>query len=100
MVNGLTAPQAEFLERHHSAAMITIDTMGTAKAARVGVALVRDRIWSSGTQDRVRTRRLRVNPRSTLFVFGGASGYLTRARRGAAAARLGAVRPGMLTCAS
>jgi hypothetical protein len=77
MVNGLSAPQAEFLGRYHSAAMITTDAVGTAKAARVGVAVVRDRVWSSGTQTRVRTRRLRVNPRSTLFVFGGAYGFLT-----------------------
>jgi hypothetical protein len=77
MVNGLSTPQAEFLARHRSAAMITIDTMGTAKATRVGVGVVDGQVWSSGTRDRVRTRRLRVNPRSTLFVFGGAYGFLT-----------------------
>jgi hypothetical protein len=38
-------------------------------AARVGVVLVDGKLWSSGTQDRARTRWLRRDPRSTLFVF-------------------------------
>jgi hypothetical protein len=38
---------------------------------RVGVALVDGRVWSSGTKHRVRTRHLRHDPRSTLFVFDG-----------------------------
>jgi hypothetical protein len=53
--------------------MITLRRDGSAHAVRVGVALVDDRIWSSGTSDRVRTRHLRRDPRATLFVFG--SGY-------------------------
>lgn len=77
MANGLSAQQADFLQRNGTAAMITVDIMGAAKAARVGVALVDGKVWSSGTQDRVRTRRLRRDPRSTLFVFGGAYGWLT-----------------------
>lgn len=40
------------------------------KAVRVGVALVDGKLWSSGTEDRIRTRRLRSDPRCTLFVFG------------------------------
>ena len=59
----------EFLQGHHSAAMITVDAAGMAKAARVGVALVDGQLWSSGTADRVRTMRLRRDPRCTLFVF-------------------------------
>jgi hypothetical protein len=59
----------EFLEKNHSAAMITVASDGTAKVARVGVALVDGKIWSSGTRDRARTKRLRRNPRCTLFVF-------------------------------
>jgi hypothetical protein len=77
MANGLSAQQADFLERNGSAAMITVDSVGTAKAARVGVALVDGRVWSSGTEDRVRTRRLRRDPRCTLVVFGGTYGWLT-----------------------
>jgi PPOX class probable F420-dependent enzyme len=60
---------AEFLAAHRSAAMITIAADGTPRAVRVGVALVDGKLWSSGTQGRVRTRRLRRDPRCTVFVF-------------------------------
>jgi PPOX class probable F420-dependent enzyme len=73
----LTAKQLDFLQKHHSAAMITIGRDGTPKAVRVGVALVDGKIWSSGTTDRVRTRTLRRDPRSTLFVFDERHAFLT-----------------------
>jgi hypothetical protein len=65
----LSDQDVDFLTRNHSAAMITVGRNGTPKAARVGVALVDGKLWSSGTADRVRTRRLRRDPRCTLFVF-------------------------------
>ena len=37
--------------------------------ARVGIAIVDGKIWSSGTEGRVRTRHVRRDPRATLFVF-------------------------------
>jgi PPOX class probable F420-dependent enzyme len=67
----------DFLHSHHAAAMITIARDGTPKAVRVGVALVDGRLWSSGTADRVRTRRLRRDPRCTLFVFDQGYSFLT-----------------------
>ncbi|HKT57869.1 MAG TPA: pyridoxamine 5'-phosphate oxidase family protein [Microbacterium sp.] len=73
----LTDTQHEFLTDHHAAAMITIAPDGMPKAVRVGVALVDGRLWSSGTADRVRTGRLRRDPRCTLFVFDKAYAYLT-----------------------
>src|SRR5689334_6311804 len=57
-----------FLGDHHSAAMVTVGGDGRPKVARVGVALVDGRIWSSGVQSRVRTARLRRDPRCTLYV--------------------------------
>jgi uncharacterized pyridoxamine 5'-phosphate oxidase family protein len=57
-----------FLERNHSAAMITVGSDGRPKVARVGVALVDGKLWSSGTQGRTRTDRLRADPRCTLYV--------------------------------
>ncbi len=57
-----------FLADNHSAAMITVGADGSAKVVRVGVALVDGRLWSSGTQDRIRTPRLRTDPRCTLYV--------------------------------
>src|SRR2546427_13091259 len=58
-----------FLENYHSAAMTALRRDGTPHVARVGVALVDGKVWSSGTQPRLRTKHLRRDPRSTLFVF-------------------------------
>lgn len=73
----LNENQGAFLKDHHAAAMITIARDGTPKAVRVGVAVVEGRIESSGTQGRIRTKRLRRDPRSTLFVFDQGFSYLT-----------------------
>jgi PPOX class probable F420-dependent enzyme len=64
----LTPQDRDFLIDHHAAAMITVGRDGTPKVSRVGVALVDGKLWSSGTADRVRTRRLRRDPRCTLYV--------------------------------
>jgi hypothetical protein len=66
----------EYLANNHSAAMITVGRDGYAKPSRVGVAMIDGRLWSSGTADRVRTKRLRKDPRCTLFVFDAAFSYL------------------------
>ncbi len=65
----LTNRDLAFLEDHHAAAMITVSRDGVARLARVGVALVDGQLWSSSTRERVRTKRLRRDPRCTLFVF-------------------------------
>jgi PPOX class probable F420-dependent enzyme len=65
----LSAEETEFLARNHAAAMITIGRDGTPRPVRVGVAVVDGRVCSSGTATRVRTRRLRRDPRCSLFVF-------------------------------
>jgi len=49
--------------------MITIAKSGVPKVARVGVAVVSEQLWSSGTQDRARTKRLRRDPRCSVFVW-------------------------------
>ena len=67
----------EYLEKQHSAAMTTLRPDGTPHIVRVGVALVNGKLWSTGTQTRVRTRHLRRDPRSTLFVFDGEWRWLT-----------------------
>ena len=59
----------DFLETHHSAVMTTLKKDGTPHVARIGVGLVDGELWSSGTQDRVRTKHLKRDPRSTLFVW-------------------------------
>jgi hypothetical protein len=57
--------------------MITVGEDGFAKAVRVGVALVDGNLWSSGHRRRVRTDRLRRDPRCTLFFFDPQYAYLT-----------------------
>lgn len=66
-----------FLQANHSAAMVTVGPEGAPKAVRVGVALVDGKLWSSGTAERVRTKRLREDPRCTLFVYDQGYGWLT-----------------------
>jgi len=72
----LSESERAFLERTHQAAMITVGRDGRPRVARVGVNLVDGKLWSSGTQGRVRTRRLRQDPRCTLFVFDTGYGWL------------------------
>ena len=67
-LDALSEHQRDFLEKTPSAAMITVSADGVAKPARIGLNVVDGRLWSSGTQGRVRTRRLRRDPRCTLYV--------------------------------
>src|SRR2546421_2739054 len=60
---------AAFIEENPSAGMATLRADGTPHTARIGVAVVDGKIWSSATQTRVRTKHLRRDPRSNLFVF-------------------------------
>ena len=64
----LTEQDVDFLTSNHAAGMITVGSDGTPKVARVGVALMDGKLRSSGTADRVRTHRLRRDPRCTLYV--------------------------------
>ena len=61
----------KFLEDNHDAVMTTTKKDGMPHVARIGLGVVDGKLWSSGTQTRVRTKHLRRDPRSTLFVFGG-----------------------------
>jgi hypothetical protein len=65
----LSEQQRAFLEKARGAAMIALRADGTPVAVRVGIVLVDGKIWSSGTEGRARTRWLRRDPRSTLFVY-------------------------------
>lgn len=73
----LSDSQRSFVANHHAAAMITVGRDGRARAVRVGVALVDGKLWSSGTQERVRTARLRRDPSCTLFIFDPGWNWLT-----------------------
>jgi hypothetical protein len=71
----LSEKDVSFLADHRSAAMITVSNEGVAKPSRVTLGLVDGKLWSSGTQSRVRTKRLRRDPRCTLFVFDAESAW-------------------------
>lgn len=57
--------------------MVTVGRSGVAKVVRVAVVLVDGKLWSSGTEGRVRTRRLRQDPRCTLYVHDATWSFLT-----------------------
>jgi len=73
----LSASELGHLQTHHGAAMITVGADGVAKVARVGIAVVDGKIWSSGTTSRIRTKRLRRDPRCTLYIPDAGYGWLT-----------------------
>jgi PPOX class probable F420-dependent enzyme len=72
----LDAKALTFLEHNHSAAMTTLRKDGSPHSVRVGVGLVEGKLWSSGTQDRTRTKHLSRDSRCSLFVFDPAYRYL------------------------
>lgn len=59
----------EFLKGSRLAVMTTLREDGTPHSVVVGIGLVDGRLWSSGTQDRVRTAHLRGDNRATLCVI-------------------------------
>jgi uncharacterized pyridoxamine 5'-phosphate oxidase family protein len=71
----LSSEDLEFIRQNRNAAMITVED-GVAKSARVAVGVVDGKIWSSGTASRVRTARLRRDPRASLFVFASEQQWL------------------------
>jgi len=73
----LSEKDLEYLKANQSAAMITVGGDGRPKVARVAVTLVDGKLWSSGTANRARTKRLRRDPHCTLFVFDSGWSWLT-----------------------
>jgi PPOX class probable F420-dependent enzyme len=59
----------KFLKDNHLAVMTTLRPDGSPHSVMVGVGLVDGRLWSSGTQDRVRTKHLRKENRATLLLL-------------------------------
>lgn len=64
-----------FLEDNHGAVMTTLRKDGTPHVARVDVGLVGGKLQSSATQDRIRTKHLRRDPRAALCVMDAANPY-------------------------
>lgn len=59
-----------FLEKHHGTIQSTLKKDGTPHLVRISIGLVDGKLWSSATLTRIRTKHLRLDPRSTLFVLG------------------------------
>jgi len=66
----LSQRHVAFLETNHRAIMATVDDRGRPHAVPVLCALVDGRLWSSGTERRVRTRYLAARPFASLTVLG------------------------------
>ena len=64
-----------FLENHHRAVMVTLRADGSPHVAIVGVGLVDGKLWSSGTQGRLRTKHLRRDSRASLCVLDATNPY-------------------------
>jgi PPOX class probable F420-dependent enzyme len=77
----LTPEQRDFFSKHNGAAMTTLRADGAPHTVRIGCVLMGDVLWSSGNQDRLRTRHLRRDPRATVMVFNSRGGYLTAEAR-------------------
>ena len=60
MPDVLSEVQRAFLATHHDAVMTTVDAHGHPHAVPVLVGMVGDELWSSGTEDRVRTAHVEV----------------------------------------
>ena len=70
MAEILSQCRRAFLEANHSAIMATVHDRGRPHAVPVLCALVDGRLWSSGTDLRVRTRYLAARPFAGLTVLG------------------------------
>ncbi|HXY45483.1 MAG TPA: pyridoxamine 5'-phosphate oxidase family protein [Acidimicrobiales bacterium] len=63
----LTPGDGEFVTAHPHAAMITVGVDGRPKAVKMEAAVVEGCLESASHADKVRTRRLRRDPRCTLY---------------------------------
>lgn len=73
----LSESERTFVEQHPQAMFVTVGPDGRAKAVRVAVTFVDGKLWSSGNQGRVRTKRLRDDPRCTLCFLDEGPQWLT-----------------------
>jgi PPOX class probable F420-dependent enzyme len=64
-----------FIEKNHHAVMTTLKKDGTPHVAMIAVGIVDGKLWSSGTETRVRTKHVRRDPRCTLMVLVRGNAY-------------------------
>src|SRR6266513_6310416 len=59
----------DFIRQQKSAIVCTVRKDGSSHTARVTAGVVDGKLWISGTQNRVRTKHLRANPRASVAIF-------------------------------
>jgi hypothetical protein len=74
---GLTATDRAFIAAHPHAAMITVGPDDRPKAVKMEAAMVEGCLESASHADKVRTRRLRHDPRCTLYFADGGHRWLS-----------------------
>jgi hypothetical protein len=67
VLSGLSEADRRFVANHPHAAMITVESGNRPKAVKVEAAVVDGCLQSASHADKVRTRRLRRDPRCTLY---------------------------------
>lgn len=73
----LTEADRRFIAAHPHAAMVTVGADGRPKAVKMEAAVVDGRLESASHADKVRTRRLRRDPRCTLYFADGGYRWLS-----------------------
>jgi Pyridoxamine 5'-phosphate oxidase len=73
----LTVGECGFIAANPHAAMITIGADGRPKAVKMEAAVVEGRLESASHADKVRTRRMRQDPRCTLYFADNEHRWLT-----------------------
>lgn len=76
-VTTLDDAMVAFIAEHPHAAMVTVGSDGRPKAVKMEAALVEGHLESAGHADKVRTRRLRRDPRCTLYFADAEHRWLT-----------------------
>lgn len=66
-----------FIAAHPHAAIVTVGADGRPKVVKIEVALLDGRLTSAGHADKVRSRRLRTDPRCTLYFADDGHRWLT-----------------------
>src|SRR5436309_2605797 len=58
----------DFIREHKSAIVVTVRPDGSSHTARVTAGVVDGKVWTTGTQTRVRVKHLRSNPRASIAI--------------------------------
>lgn len=72
----LNEKMMEFIRREKAAIVVTTRKDGSSHTARVTAGIVNGKLWTSGTQNRVRVKHLRANPRASIAIVANNGDWL------------------------